>query len=366
MSAFSPQNIANIAWAFAKLRKRHVDVFNAISDYAVCTDYVIVADRRSSFRYLLPGLKPNYLTMLACAFAHLGLHATTLFEMIGNAFAKDPFAFNPQNTALLAWAFAKAGVHSDHWFAALSRRSLASLVSFSAQNLSNLAWAFAVNGFRDAALFDEIQDQVTARLREFSPQEACNMLWAFAISGEAANHPDFFRQTVRATWSALGNTAQSSELAQMFQCHLAYMLFSDEPLLDSSAYKICKAAFTRRNSKFRESSCLEDQVGEVVVRIIRGRGQLEREATVGEGLSVDIAVRLNGQEQPIAIEVQGPKHFMVNSPTHMDGRTRFKIGVLRSQGWRVISVPFLEWSSRSSVERELHLRREIFGSKLRS
>ena len=53
--------------------------------------------------------------------------------------------------------------------------------------------------------------------------------------------------------------------------------------------------------------------------------------------------------QRIAIEVDGPSHFFINS-TRYTAYSKLKHSVLSNLGYKVIHIPFFEWSKLSSRE----------------
>ena len=70
-------------------------------------------------------------------------------------------------------------------------------------------------------------------------------------------------------------------------------------------------------------------------------------------LVVDIAL----PAERVAVEVQGPTHYFVNDKRREVGHTRFKHRLLRGLGWRVVSVPYLEWNGlRSKLAHAQYLK----------
>jgi very-short-patch-repair endonuclease len=62
--------------------------------------------------------------------------------------------------------------------------------------------------------------------------------------------------------------------------------------------------------------------------------------------SIDIALQLPGA-QKLAVEVDGPHHFLSNAPTVPNGATNLRKRLLQARGWRgwrVVSVPVTEWA----------------------
>ena len=59
--------------------------------------------------------------------------------------------------------------------------------------------------------------------------------------------------------------------------------------------------------------------------------------------SIDIALtRADGTK--VAIEVDGPTHFMSNNHTRINGSTALRNRLLEARGWRVVSVSVEAWS----------------------
>jgi hypothetical protein len=90
-----------------------------------------------------------------------------------------------------------------------------------------------------------------------------------------------------------------------------------------------------------------------VVREIRSRGfQVEEEHRCEtSGYSIDALVTLKNEEQ-VAVEVDGPSHFVGRSkqPT---GPTLLKHRQLRRFGWRLETVPYWEWGRDKQLPHSL-------------
>jgi hypothetical protein len=84
------------------------------------------------------------------------------------------------------------------------------------------------------------------------------------------------------------------------------------------------------------------------VRQLPGCSGASSEHLTDDGLfSIDIAVQLPGS-QKLAVEVDGPTHFLGNAPTVPNGATRLRTRLLEARGWRVVSVPVTEWGRQVS------------------
>jgi len=76
---------------------------------------------------------------------------------------------------------------------------------------------------------------------------------------------------------------------------------------------------------------------------------------IEEGYSLDLVVDRGG-EQPVAIEVDGPAHFVGHAPT---GATLLKRRQLQHLGWHLVSVPYWEWDSLKHADESTQQRQRV-------
>ena len=67
--------------------------------------------------------------------------------------------------------------------------------------------------------------------------------------------------------------------------------------------------------------------------------------------SIDIAIE--GAGAPVAVEVDGPSHFLLDG--RLNGSTLLRNRMLAAHGWRVILVDFREWDGQTHAQREDYL-----------
>ena len=66
-----------------------------------------------------------------------------------------------------------------------------------------------------------------------------------------------------------------------------------------------------------------------------------------------------GKDRPIAIEVDGPSHFYVNT-TKYTAYTKLKHRLLTRMGYKVLHVPYFEWRKLRGVkERETYMKAKL-------
>ena len=81
------------------------------------------------------------------------------------------------------------------------------------------------------------------------------------------------------------------------------------------------------------------------------------------GYSIDILVAHNGECRKgvagkLAIEVDGPSHYLLPAGREANGNTRLKRCVLLQLGYQVASVPYWEWNGLEGDDaKDVYLRR---------
>jgi len=186
-SEFMPQELANMAWAFARAGHASDSLMDAIAEES--------AERLDDF-------KPQELANTAWAFATAGHAAPALFHAIGKESAGRVREFKPQELKDMAWAFATAGHAAPALFEAIGNEAAGRVREFHPQALANTAWAFSTTGYRAPALFDAFGKEAAGRVHEFSAQDLANTALAFAKAGHAA--PALFDMIAKESAGRLG------------------------------------------------------------------------------------------------------------------------------------------------------------------
>ena len=120
------------------------------------------------------------LANIAWAFAKAGKLDGTFFAALARVAEQHLASFKGQELANTAWAFATAGHADTPLFTALARATEQRLVDFSVQGLTNTAWAFATAGHADAPLFRQMSKMAQQRVGEFNAQDLAHTAWAYA------------------------------------------------------------------------------------------------------------------------------------------------------------------------------------------
>ena len=133
------------------------------------------------------------------------------------------------------------------------------------------------------------------------------------------------------------------------------------PPLPPELVERCRSAFV---SQMGVPSRTQREVSEALRAL--GASVLEEERCQRSGYGLDALAGRLGIGGHVAVEVDGPSHFVGRSrlPT---GATLLKRRQLRHFGWRLASVPYWEWdalSDRDDADEELRRRRRYLQRRL--
>ena len=121
--------------------------------------------------------------------------------------------------------------------------------------------------------------------------------------------------------------------------------------LPQSLREKCRDAFISRG--YSESKLQNNVVGELKVAGL----ELDEEVLLGSGYRIDALVKV-GDGRKVAVEVDGPTHFIQRMPA---GSTTLKHRqVVRLDCIEVVSVPYWEWNElKNSEMKQRYLRKKI-------
>ena len=266
-------------------------------------------------------------------------------EAILTLFEKNGDRLSARNLATAVHRIAKHGGRRVMWDPRLERlleMCGRRIGEFKPQEIANSAWGCAKAGFTNQPLFKAVAAEVPRRIREFNAQEMANTVWAFACVGWEQHQ--IFREFGSSIVTRLDdfNEVERSQLYLVALFMQVQWPARDCPLSPSlqsfrSAYTSCMASPTQ----------LQCDVS-TMLRQMGWNHSFKHETA--EGFSLDLAQ----PESKLAVEVDGPSHFLKNLPSEenvVNGATIFKTRQLRSFGWTVAHISFFDWDNKSESER---------------
>ena len=280
--------------------------------------------------------------------------------------------------------------------AAILARQSSKLGEFKPQNFSNTVFACGQLGIAPPA--DWLQQYwltSASKLGEFKPQNFSNTVFACGQLGIKPpadwlhSFSDFFERSLsEANTQDLSNTALSLTTLGLWELSLWHGLWkrlcqslpsdtadwgAENQLQAQQLYQTYKAAAVERpgllaapNPELLAAACkswidgmgdrtsrLHDQVSACLTRM--GVAHTNERWCERAERRIDIAIE--GAGAPIALEVDGPSHFLQDG--RQDGSTLLRNRMLAAHGWRVVVVDYRVWQQqlKTQAQREEYLRR---------
>ena len=306
--------------------------------------------------------EPQATVSLIWAVGTAGATALRLHSVLGSSdtLARMLECPSAQWLANLSWGCAVSEVGLPSLFgpvcdaaAALLRRSPK---GFKLAELSTLLWAVATSGYhvhpRAKAVFETAIDYLTrCDMGECDGQSVCNLLWAWAVA-DMREHRAPLRQLHAHFLSLLQRgrlDRRGMSQAHQYQLWVQLELKDEALLFEPSIRRRCREAMELTHKSITVSGFQQH-----VARVLRELDvsyQLEHNL---HGYSVDLAL-LSAR---VALEVDGPHHFMYNFAPGKDSQTidnaktkvvavngasMLKERIMSALGWRTVSVPFFEF-----------------------
>ncbi|EJK66728.1 hypothetical protein THAOC_12320 [Thalassiosira oceanica] len=375
LDSFDPQALSNTAWAFATAGESHPELFNKIGDHVAGLDSLdsfkpqelsntawafakageaVQEDwkSRSLEQTSLDLFKPQELSNTMWAYAKAEVSHPELLRKIGDHIAglDSLDSFNPQELSNTIWAYATARVLDLGLFEKLATEVAARNGQFiETQHMSNFLWACATVGYTDERMFSAFAPVIESKLDECNEQDLTNIAWTYSV----ANAPqDIFNKGYVGALTSKENEFSCEQLAQLHQWQLWQQELESGIELPQSLQEKCRNAFTSRG--YSESKLQNDVVGELKAAGL----DLDEEVLLGSGYRIDALVKI-GDERKVAVEVDGPSHFMQRQPA---GSTTLKHRqVARLDRIEVVSVSYWEWDELRNSETKQHYLREKLG-----
>ena len=305
IDAFSPQELANTAWGYAKIGFVHRRLFAAIAPVAL--------RKIREFNSL-------EMANIMWAFVTLGLMARTLFDAI--AVEATRHDSNPSNLTNTIRSFAKAGLVPPTLFEAIAVEAVRQIGDYNSQDMVNTMWAFASVGWQ--------QNEIFWRLGS-----ALNKKCSFAeLNDISKSNLYLVTLYVQIEWPDLDFPLSSSQI-QSLRSHYLH------------------SRSDKRTKLRRDVSTMLTEIG----------WNHSVDYVTQDGLCPDLA----DPEAKTAIEVDGPFHYLQDVTTGecvINGSKQLKSRLLTGRGWHVIHVPFFEWEGMTIPQRRRLLTEKLAGVKI--
>ncbi len=146
---------------------------------------------------------PQNLANTAWAFAKLFHRDDLLFTRMAQLAEEQIEDFSAQNLSNILWAFAKVQHDNFMFFELTSYHILRLLPEFSTQAAVNSVWAMAEISYHHRQVFCQVAEIATKRSESYKPQDLSNLIWSFAEI--LHQHDDLLQSVAKATCSKIGS-----------------------------------------------------------------------------------------------------------------------------------------------------------------
>lgn len=377
-------DVVHVLWSLARLVSRQVERAISVTARENCElEYMRVIQQRgfepviSRLSYLAmvlsDDLGPQELPSMFWALGTLRRRDRLLLSALITRSLEVSEKLEPGSIAVICWGLAEVQHHDVRLMDALAERGIQCLChrrlrkKFLPQTMSMCIRGFgALNhagsevSRRFLLMLAELAEQSVGKL---SNRALATIAWSLAAVG-CLHGPLFekFRTEVGERSAHRGDATPLSrqELAMFYQVTVALRqeapwIFLDLPQTADAfqhftmLYNVGQSQMHGRQYWLEfTTKGLQTQTGfhNEVADIVKGLG-LECEIEYCDHYSIDVAL----VKEKIAIEVDGPAHFALNTLRPL-GRTILKWRGLSGLGWSVMSVPFFKWAQLSSREQK--------------
>ncbi|KAI8475360.1 MAG: hypothetical protein J3K34DRAFT_484527 [Monoraphidium minutum] len=315
----APQEVANALWAAAK-RKAEPGAAAAREGSVTAVEAALMQLAAAVSKEQVACYSAQGVSNSLWALSELRLRPPGPTTLLAEAALQRAPAMAPQDLSNTALALARLGVDDARLFAALASAAAQHQQQLGAQDISNLAWAAAVAD----------QRQLSGAVAALCGQLAGSSCWGSAVP---EHHWQLWQvhlwlrdgqPTVGAGGDGSGGgLAGALSAAQLQQCAAAW-----EASLQQTAQQRRSELERRVFECARRLPCLAD---------------CRQEARTPDGaFSVDVAAAHAASGRRLAIEADGPWHFM-RSGREPTGETLARNRALAARGFVVVSVPWWEW-----------------------
>jgi len=316
-----------------------------------------------------------------------------LWGALASALTACAAGLTPQGVSNVAWAFAVARYDAPGLFAALERVSVPRISSFTSHALATLAYALGAADVAAPGLAAALLRELAERLGEppeVDGKDLCSAAWGLAVAGADTQCGAFRRLRSELAQRCERGDLERVALAQLYQVEQLADLqarrrgggapwrHADGQAAREGAHERAHALLGRLHAhgsaraaaRVAWALTLRGQEGQAApsalqasvwraAQELRAREWPAAPAPRGEHVALDLyTLDLAWPTLRLAIEVDGPAHFMGNT-RRFEGATRVKRTLLADAGWTVVSVPYFDWDGRSGA-------RELMWDYLRS
>ncbi|BDA42502.1 probable RAP domain-containing protein, chloroplastic at C-terminar half [Coccomyxa sp. Obi] len=358
MGQATPQHFGNAAWAMAKLG------YSPLNGRFMDTLIKQAFPLRTRFHRQELSNMLWALATLQHELPEAVLHdVSEEFVRLALCQLSTPEAGRERHLANMAWSCARLRVNpcDGALLDAVCAELVANPNAFSVQNMANIVLSA---GILQHPVPQPVVDLVVSELQARSVgsvlphQEACNVLWGLATLDQL-NRSHLEQLVARLTAAGVAEKLSKAEAMQLRQADLVVRANEQRSGLTGSSCLPLELQHLAEHDKIIVTSRFQKDVSETLQELgIAHSVEAEiSHATLGPA-TVDILIERPGQP-PMALEVDGPSHFMAVPPYRNLGHTALRNRLLKDRGVDVVQLPFHDGERRwtdvqGDMETQMH------------
>jgi len=303
--------------------------------------------------------EPQHLSMIVWACATIGWKSVELLEAVAGEYERIAENGNVQELSNITWACATLGYKSVELLEAVAGEYERIAENGNVQAMSNICWAFAKVGHEAKDLFKAVAAQHGRFVRDGNVQEVANTLWSFAIAG----YLDEGRDLVEKLWNRAcdGRLQFNDENLRQLALFYASAQIEEpnlnlEPPPESLLGQIEAAAAKQGVTDSREQNLVSSTLKELNIDHKMEVSPFESSNVTfntSTMLNIDIVISTKVENKNIAIEFNGPIHYIqFDGRDFESGTTKFKRRLLENLNFTVVSIHWDVW--RKAREANTH------------
>jgi len=312
----------------------------------------------------IDGAKTQNLATTMWAAAALELHPWHLTQQLVAAMVQKRHHAQSMEIVNTLWAAANmrlevADEQAELLVAALLQKP------HNAQDIGGTAKALAILGCYSARAYVDLASAAQRQLWHMDNQGLCNLAWALAMADQQRLIADVLALCRQVGEDKLWRSSVREGLLQLHCVHLwlqEVQVGSKQGLagvLSPSQLQQCINAWDQQQVATARQVRTEFKLGvyECCTRLSCLTDCRMEVCTPDNAYSIDVVAVHTGTKKLLAIEADGPKHFLEPSqrPT---GLTRARNKGLAARGYVVVSVPHYEWNDVAASAKADYLRRK--------
>lgn len=336
---------------------------------------------------VLPSCSAQGLSNISWALSKIG--GSTLYhsemDLIANAILSKVSEFNSQNVANTLGAYASMQHVIPSLFVSLCNHALDILESFNSQELAQVLWAHAELMQQVDPLLDAL-DSVCLLLEKgsvgrlaasgsssisfpsdtFNPfgnasaDHLANLAWSYAVLNQI--HRPSFEYLWQVLESILGhnNTTKVDSIHALSTWHLSQIhqvnlcLQYEYPHIGSTLKGLLTDVAAEAWERYKVSTWSTSEYQKDVRWHLVSMGQ----NWVAEYTAADYSLDLALPEEKMAIEIDGPSHFIRNTGSPL-GHTILKKRLMSCAGWRLFSISYKTWEELDGETEQMNFLKEL-------